>query len=139
MRSSEKIELAEVLQFGSIGDLVRYLAERKVEALSYTSFESLAQYFDDRFGLVLFSECDIPSVKEAIEIRNIAVYNRCFISRRFIARTGCTPDLLGSRKQVYIDFIDTIAPKLADSVKVLDESSCAKFHLRTLPLAGHSD
>ncbi|MHC4573485.1 MAG: hypothetical protein ACYS76_05055 [Planctomycetota bacterium] len=48
LRSSEKIEFAEVLSFESIDHLVAHLADKKVHDLSYKSVAALDDYFQDR-------------------------------------------------------------------------------------------
>jgi hypothetical protein len=130
LRSSEKVEVAFVLSYPSIEDLVQGYAEKKVESLSYSSFEDLSVFFNDRFGLELFPKQKVETVVEAIEIRNISVHARCVISRRYVARTGTDASLIGTTKELYISHLDNLVPLLAESVKVLDKEARAKLKLK---------
>lgn len=76
MRSQEKVDLEFVLEHKSWESLVRGLAERKVDALSYASFDRLADFFNDHFHLSICSQKDRPIIMEYIETRNISVPRR---------------------------------------------------------------
>ena len=79
----------------SIEDLVKTITERKVEALSYSSFSDLAEYFLDKFHITLVPQTKRPLVINAIETRNISVHNRCIVNQRFVSRTGGKLETVG--------------------------------------------
>jgi hypothetical protein len=132
LRSAEKIDLEVVLRHDSIEDLVRTVAERKVESLTYSSFLDLAAYFNDKFHIILFPDTDVPSVVTAIETRNISVHNRCIVNQRYISRTGEDPSQMGQIKALWVQDIEKISRIFAQSVCSVD----ADAHKR-LKVAGH--
>ncbi len=128
LRSSEKIDLEIALKHDSISDLVRTVAEKKVESLSYSSFQDLYNFFKDRFNLVMFEDNNIPDVVDAIETRNIVVHNRCVINQQFIKRTGVSENELGKLRILGTNYLEKHVPILAESVKRLDRD--ARKHLK---------
>jgi hypothetical protein len=69
LRSSDRIEVEEVLRHSSVEAIVRAVAERKVEALSYSSFQDLRGFFRDRFSLELVGDEHLATFVHAIEVR----------------------------------------------------------------------
>ncbi len=130
LRSGEMLELSTVLSHDNMNDLVKTIAERKVESLSYRSFQDLSGYFEDRFGLVLFPEDEIDSVVEAIETRNISVHNRCIMNERYIKRTGKSRSLLGKQRELFLPHIHELAPMFLRGVRRLDKDARRKLKMR---------
>lgn len=130
LKSSDKVEVSKVLEHESIDSLVREIAEMKVDSLSYSSFSKLSEFFKERFQITLGSESDIKMIHEYIEIRNISVHNRCFINKRFIARTSLDASQLGKKKNLYGDDLDAMIPKLAETVKLIDAIIRKKMKVR---------
>lgn len=130
LRSSDKVEIAKVLEHASIRDFVLAAAQQKVDSLSYSAFSELSTFFDERFGLTLINELNEPSLVEAIEIRNISVHNRCVVNERFCMRTGLDDSLIGSRREIYGRTLDNLVPLLFDLVNALDKSARKKLKLR---------
>ena len=130
LKSSDKVEVAKVLEHESIDSLVREIAETKVDALSYSSFAKLSEFFSDRFHISLAPNEDISFIHEYIEIRNISVHNRCFINKRFIARTGLDHSALGKKKELYGGDLDRLIPKLVEVVKHVDVTVRRKLKVK---------
>lgn len=130
LRSSDKVEIARVLEHASIRDFVLAAAQRKVDSLSYSAFSELSAFFDARFGLTLVNELNEPLLVEAIEIRNISVHNRCVINERFCKRIGLDESLIGTRREIYVGTLDDLMPLLFDLVKALDKSARRKLKLK---------
>jgi hypothetical protein len=130
LKSADKLEVAFVLGHGTMDDLVRSIAERKVDSLSYESFGHLSEFFGERFGLELFAANDVPKVIEAIETRNIAVHNRCIINERYLSRTGASRGLLGKRKDVGLSDVNQLDDLLVASVRKVDQDARRKLRLK---------
>jgi hypothetical protein len=130
LRSSDRVELETVLRHESIESLVREVAERKVESLSYSSFADLCQFFTDRFKLTVASDADRSTLIEMIEVRNISVHNRCIVNKRFASRTGAPEARIGRKKQLGIADLDRLVPLLADCVRVLDVEARRRLKIR---------
>jgi hypothetical protein len=109
-------------------DLVRAIARKRVESLSYSSFEDLAAYFETRFHLLLIEKTSLAHIIQSVEIRNISVHNRCVINDRYVARTGSNATSIGQVRELYIKDLDRLIPLLSSSVLKLDRS--ARKHLK---------
>lgn len=130
LRSSDRVEIEHVLRHDSIESLVKEIAERKVESLSYSGFSELCAFFSERFKLVVASGDDLRALIEAIEIRNISVHNRCIVNKRFIARTGESELNLGKKKVLGIDRIERVVHLLAERVRALDSDARRRLNVR---------
>ncbi len=53
LKSSEKVEVKFIMQFLSMDDLINALAEKRVQELSYKSFQDLHDYLSSKIGLPL--------------------------------------------------------------------------------------
>lgn len=135
LRSSEQVTVEFVLNQGSIEELVRSLAERKVLSLSYSSFADLSNYFLKHFGLMLFEGAQYQLVKLAIEVRNICTHNRGRVSKIFIERMGEAFDTIdarpkvGERHPVDIELVEAVALVFLDGVQRTDEEARTKLKL----------
>lgn len=132
MKSSEQVKLEFVLEHTSMEGLVRDIAERKVEALSYSSFSSLAEFFDEHFSLAISTPDKADVLNESIETRNIVVHNRGIINQRYVTRTGKRQDQLGKRRTLSEHRLEVVVGAIRDSVISLDRN--ARRHLR---IKGH--
>lgn len=132
LRSSEKVELSELLKHNTMDDVVRDVAERKVSSLSYSSIRDLDDFFSERFGLAIATSAQLSAAFEAAEIRNISVHNRCIINARFVSRTGCDPSFLGQKKELFLGYLDELVPIFAELVKELDKNARNKMKLQAV-------
>lgn len=130
LRSAEKIDLETVFRHASIDDLVKTVAERKVESLSYSSFSDLAAYFDEKFHIELVRSDDLSTVVEAIETRNISVHNRCVVNQRFVTRTGLSEAKIGKTRSLGIEDVERIAVVLTRSALAVDKAARKSLSVR---------
>jgi hypothetical protein len=129
--SSAQVTLEFIVQFSTIEDLVRALAERRIDRLACAGAAKLAQFFDARLGLPLVDQPEhMGVVVELVEVRNVIVHHHGTINKAFKQRLPAYPGEIGERVQV---------PDLADKFNVLTESannldraSVAKFGLANL-------
>jgi hypothetical protein len=135
LRSSDRVEVANVLRHESIESLVRDIAEGKVESLLYSSFQDVADFFQERFKISVADPAPFVALLEAIETRNISVHNRCVMNRRFVTRLGLEEDAVGKRRDLYITHLDALVPLLATVVRVLDRRAASKLRLRGVRFA----
>lgn len=134
LRSRESIRLDVALSHGSMEDLIRAVAQNRVDSLSYQSFENLVSYFSEHFGLALFRGAPAALVAEAVETRNISVHNRCIINERYAKRTGTPESLIGSRPELSIEEIAPLVDVLANGVSSLDAEARKRLKLRATRL-----
>ena len=130
LRSSEKIDLETVFRHSSIDDLVKTVAERKVDSLSYASFGDLAEYFADKFHINLVGEKDRQTILEAIETRNISVHNRCIVNQRYLSRTARNELKVGEIRILGIADLEKIAVALTQSAISVDKGARKSLSLR---------
>jgi hypothetical protein len=89
LRSSDRVEVEEVLDCVSIEEFASRMAERKTDELSYKGFSSIVGFISDRLGVEMDTEANhFRLATEAIAARNLVVHNRCRANERFIRVTG---------------------------------------------------
>lgn len=130
LKTQEKIEIEFVLSHGTMSELVQGIAERRVAAVSYRSFEDLVDYFAEAFKLELVEPALLPVVVEAIETRNLSVHNRCVINDRYLKRTKQSLTLLGTRRDVRLKQVLEISRVLSASCRRVDALARKKLRLR---------
>lgn len=89
LKSSEKIEVQDVLRFEDMETLISYIAEKRVLELSYKGMPEILEFLKNRHGLKIDC-CDskLATAIELIEVRNIVVHNAGIVSALFIKRTN---------------------------------------------------
>jgi hypothetical protein len=122
MKSSEKIEISEVLQFDTFSELVDYVADKKVHSLSYQSILDLDDYFQSRFGVNIVLEEAKSVLLKAVETRNLITHNRGIRNKRYMNKLGEAESTLGVRRDIGIDFYREIDQLLFENIKRLDTS-----------------
>jgi hypothetical protein len=139
LRSSERITTEEVLQFSNVGDIVAYVADRKLNELSYGGLKGVESFLKERLGVGLF-ESDQERVLLTIlsELRNIHTHNRGIINRLFLSRVGRTSYQnfefqLGERSQTSLDEFAVLARNAIDIALRLDRRLSEKFSLEVRP------
>lgn len=88
LRSSEQVEVADVLSHESLDAFIEAHAEDRVEALAQGGFIRLSRYFQGQLGFDLFHEVEFPAVADLISYRNVYVHNRGIINRTFLSRVS---------------------------------------------------
>lgn len=130
MKSGEKVDVELVLEHKSMESLTRGLAERKVDALSYSSFATLLSFFKERFSLSICADEHVDAVNEYIETRNIIVHNRGIINRRYLEKIGQTHRKMGQLRLLDITDLDAIVPTFFSTVKSLDQQARSHMKIR---------
>lgn len=88
LKSSEKVEIQNVLKFENMEDFVSSIAEKRVLELSYKGMREILEFLKNKHGLEI-NCCDskIATAIELIEVRNIVVHNAGIVRDLFIKRT----------------------------------------------------
>ncbi len=136
LKSSEVVKLDEVLKYKTMDDFVTELTEKKVNELSYSSFDDLFDFFDKRLGVKIIDESNKSIVREAIEIRNISVHNDCVINRRYINKLQLNENLLGNRKDIEPEYLNNVIDVLYNNVMELDDKLIKKFEIKNCKVVG---
>lgn len=132
LRTSEKIELAEVLSFQSIDDLIVHLVDRKVYELSYKSLVDLDDYFQDRLGIRLVPIEQQKALVEAVETRNLIVHNRGIRNKRYCSRVGEDMSMVGKLRDIGSDYSAKVNLMLFGNIKAIDSVIRKKMKIKGL-------
>jgi hypothetical protein len=134
LRSSETVRLDAILQHGTMEELIRDLAERRVNQLSYQGMRDLAAYLSHRLGFELFSDPEhLERAIGIIECRNIIVHNRGRVNEVFRSRVPSVPAAVGDPLEIDTDQIFENLEFLALSVYDADARAVQKFTLSAVP------
>lgn len=96
LRSKKQITYEKALEFSSVEDLVKYLAKRELNELSYRSIKDQADYYNDRFGLALAdSGVSIDTLAELRATRNLLVHNNGIVNDIYLEQIPITTYMVG--------------------------------------------
>ena len=145
LRSSERLTTEEILQFSDIKDIVAYVADRKINELSYGGLKGVEAYLRDRLGLELFENSnERMHLSILAELRNIYTHNRGIVNRLFLTRIGSTSHdtfkfVLGEPYAVDLIDFNKLAVNAITVASRLDKGLTRKFGIATEPLNLKSD
>lgn len=125
----QEITLGQILQFGSIDDLVLDIVESRVSSLSYKGFADLKDWCAGRGIPLVVPEESYPAVAELIALRNIVVHNRGRVDPRYQAVVGPTSPALGEPRPIDVDEFFEALDLLDRVVELTDVAVSAKFGL----------
>ena len=135
LKSSETVRLDELLQHSSMEDLINFLAENRMEKLSYQGMRELCSYLDEKLGLKLFdSNDDLQRAVFLVEVRNIIVHNRGVVNRIFKSRVPWFEAEMGESINLKFDDVFSHLAFLAKSLRQVDQRASEKFAL-PLPIS----
>jgi hypothetical protein len=87
LRSNDRFTAEEILQFSKMSDVASYIADRKINELSYGGLRQMEQFIDDRLGLKLFEDDEERRLLSIlVELRNIQTHNRGIVNDLFLNR-----------------------------------------------------
>jgi hypothetical protein len=129
LQSSAKVDVNLIIQQRSMDELIRILAERRVEKMAYEPFNELRKFFRSKLGIQIALDDDIKRLTEAIETRNISVHNGCVINRRYVNRLRLESSLIGTPKRLTIEDVEPLGILLGDLVKDIDAAACERLEL----------
>lgn len=130
LKSSENVKLEDILKYDTMDEFIKELTERKVSELSYSSFDDLFNFFDKKLGIEIADDKNRSYIREAIEIRNISTHNDCIINKRYINKLDLSENLLGTKKYVTPEYLDSLIKILYSNVKSIDDKLIKKFKIK---------
>ncbi len=130
LKSGEMVRVDEVLQHGTMDELIKRLAERRVERLSYQGMEDLQKDLTEKLNFDMFpSSENLSRAVRIIEMRNLIVHNRGIVNRVFQTRTGTTSPEIGQPIELSPKSVVSDLDFLAESVIEIDKRAALKFRL----------
>lgn len=129
LRSGETERLDFILQYSNMEDLIRALAEKRVDRVSFKGLPDLITYFENK-GLALFeSPVEMSRANEITEIRNIIVHNHGIVSRIFKSRLPNYPAALDEPIKISMQEAGAAMGFTIKSVSNIDARAAEKFNL----------
>lgn len=130
MKSQEQVTIEDILEHKTIDDLISYLAESRVNELSYRGMRELSSYLRKRIGFNLLAEDRLlEDVVQIIEVRNLIVHNRGIINRIFLSRVPSYAGALGDHVNIDLELFFYYSDTLARAVHDMDVRAADKFSL----------
>lgn len=135
LRSSEMVRLDDVLRFRNYKNLVSFLADRKLNELTYGGLQGIEDFLEERTGLSLAVDNDQRStLKIAIELRNIYTHNRGVVNELFLKRISKVKHEFqfyeGKRFHADLDALAILANDIFEVAKSFDERVARKFRMK---------
>jgi len=130
--SEQKIDIKEIFRYDDRDDLIRALAERHVERLSYLGFADMASELEKKLSFKLLDlKDDVQRVTRLIELRNLIVHNRGIVNQRFLSKVRDNSFALGQNVAISPEIVDDLRcmKKIASSI---DSKATVKFKLPTM-------
>jgi len=140
MRSSDTVRLDAVLKHSSMDEFISYLAEKRVNQLSYQGMKELASYLSKRLSFTILPEAkDLDNAIRIIECRNLIVHNRGVVNAIFCERVAGVTTPVGEPLDLEYREVQNDIGFLAQCVFFIDGLAVRKFGLETIenPKKGH--
>ena len=135
LRAQDRLTTEEVLEFSDYGDLIAFIADRKINELAYGGLRAMSSFVDDRLGIGMFADdAQRMLITILVELRNVHTHNRGIINRLFLNRVGCTDYdqftfVLGSPYHADLDAYAKLAATAIEVALTLDAALVEKFGL----------
>lgn len=136
LKSEGKIDVSTVIDMKNTEELIVYIAEKKINELSYKSLEDLSKYIKSIGGIELFEDKKIYEiVLLASEIRNLIAHNDCRANDRFLNKTRSLEEKIqiSEFKKVIIsdEWLRKASYTMDGVVFRFDKIASKKFSLKT--------
>ncbi|MDA5092478.1 hypothetical protein O2N63_00040 [Aliiroseovarius sp. KMU-50] len=136
VKSGETLRVEEVFDFASRKEMIDYLIDRKINALSYGGMKQVEKYISDALGIEMFeSDEDRRLLKIFVEMRNIHAHNRGHLNKIFLERVGPFEDLgfnfkEGKRTHFGYDNLVRLSAVCIRTAHSLDDKVAKKFRIQ---------
>jgi len=126
--SEEKVSYKEILEYDTKTELIAFITERKVLALSFKGLRELSEDLEEKYGVMIFSKAeDLDRAAILVEQRNLIVHNQGIVNQRYLNRVSSTTLKLGEALTLDHDYVFKEQLFLAEVVKGFNMRTLAKF------------
>lgn len=133
LRSSDTVRLDMVLKHSSMNEFISYLAEKRVNQLSYQGMKDLASYLSKSLNFTILPESkDLDNAIRIIECRNLIVHNRAVVNTVFYERVAKATTPIGELLDLEYREVQNDIGFLAQCVFFIDSVAVEKFGLETI-------
>ena len=138
LTSNEQIRIADVLAHSRMDEFVEWLADDRINRLSFKGFSEISEYVQARLGLPLVPEGDLKRrLIRSIATRNLLIHRRGIVDRRYLAalsREGFQTDGMEVGARIAdCEAIDTLTCVL-EAVDHFEKVATEKFDLERHPI-----
>ena len=135
LRSSERITTEEALQFSRVQDLRAFIADRKINELSYGGLRQMRDFISERLGVEMITTDEQGTLLTIfVELRNIHTHNRGVVNQLFLNRIGAGhPKFsfkLGHAYHANFDQFVLLSRNTMEVAQKLDDMLARKFRLK---------
>ncbi|MGO9096220.1 MAG: hypothetical protein ACLQGV_13475 [Bryobacteraceae bacterium] len=134
LKSKETVTLDFLIEHLAAEDLILALVEKKVNALAYLGMKDVAEFFQKKLALPLFTDsADLVKATIYVDIRNLITHNRGVVNRLFKQRQPAVPAELGTSIEFESDSqAGEMLGFLVHCARDLDTRAASKFSLPTI-------
>lgn len=127
LKSNTKITYKELLDYESLDELVKALAQKEVDQLGHGSIDGISDYIKDKFNITVnaFDKWDL--VVEATYRRNLVIHNKGITNDVYCKKIGI--DKRGEKLSLDIDYIVKTSENLIELSNFFAKSFIEKFKL----------
>ena len=130
LSSSERVDLARLLEHDSIDDFIEAMAQERVSELSRRGVETPESFLADRFGFQLYLvDGELERAIRLAETHRLIVHHRGCVTRRYLARLPSDRSKLGQPIELSLDQVFADCSFLAASVADIDVRAADQFDL----------
>lgn len=130
LSTDQSVKLKDIVTHKRMNDFIQAEAARRVNQLSYKSFNELNQFFRDRFNTQIAESDHEIRIIEAIETRNISVHNRGIVNRIYKDKTNNNEFKIGKKREIYSDEYSELSQAMLETVILLDKKMRNKMQLK---------
>lgn len=126
---SVKIKKRDLIKFENNDQIIKFLAERKVDKLTYSSFEDLREYLKKSLKIKIKDKENEYSMAEIFQRRNILVHNGGIVNSIYLKSISESDYGDGDRVRVGNAYIDGCVKLILCVARDLDIQAVAKFDI----------
>lgn len=132
LKSKETERLDYILSFNSREEMIKAIAEKKINSLFYLGINDIKKYFAEKLKVEIFKEREYE-INLIVKQRNLAVHNRSLINKEYINEFPNEKDLLeGHYLKFDFVYVEKINHILYSIVNEIDKTLSKKYNLPLL-------
>ncbi len=129
LKSKDTEKLDFILSFNSREDMIKAIAEKKINNLFYLGINDIKKYFSDKLNVEIFKDKEYD-INLIVKQRNLAVHNRGIINKEFIKEFPNEQDLIeGHYLKFDFTYVEKINHILYAMINEIDKTLSKKYNL----------
>lgn len=134
LKSKETERLDYILSFNSRDEMIKAIAEKKINSLFYLGINDIKKYFLEKLNVEIFKDKEYE-INLSVKQRNLAVHNRGLITQEYIKEFPNEKDLIeGHYLKFDFIYIEKISHILYSIINEIDKILSKKYNLPLLRL-----